>query len=127
MFGAAISSFTRLLDLIRKIRGVDEELQDISSGLEAIITSLEALSELRDADGEELAKTNLKDAVDRCSNSCNNFRKFLNKWIDKSDNGVSFRARLSVGLFRTNQIKSLKEQVWLCQSTAQLAVTSTAL
>lgn len=123
----ATSSLTGLLQLIRRIEGADEELRNISSGLEAVTMSLAALSEIRHEDAEEFEKTKLKHVVDRCGQSCNQFRKFLNRWTIQSGDKLSLRAKWSIGLFRRSQVESLKEQIWACQSTVQLAVTSTLL
>lgn len=66
--------------------------------------------------------------MNRCGEACEDFGKSLKKWTKHSTNErVSFRDRVSVGLWNREKIATFRTQVQSCQAIVHFAVTSTQL
>lgn len=136
--GVADIAMTRIVDLhnlIDHLAGVKREVQDIYSGLEAIQGPLRSLesSLISDEDTstaakEDLKKTGVAEAVNRCGEACESFGKSLQKWTKHStDTRVSLRDRLTVGIWNKEKIATFQAQVQSCQATVHFAVTTAQL
>lgn len=131
----AMSRIVDLHDLIDHLAGVKEEIGDIFSGLEAIRTPLSSLEgsliseeATSAAAKEDLQKTGVAGAVNRCGEACESFRKSLQKWTKHStETRVSLRDRLAVGIWNREKIATFRTQVQSCQATVHFAVTSAQL
>jgi hypothetical protein len=136
--GIADIAITRIVDLhtlVGRLADAREDLQDISSGLEAIqapLRSLEAChipdDAIATAAKADLEEAGVAQAVTRCADACEAFRKSLQKWTRHStENQMSLRDRLSVGVWNQEKIKTFRTQVQSCQALVHFAVTSAQL
>lgn len=131
----AISRVLQVHEMIESIAGVKEELQDISSGLAAIHRPLTALEQLVISDmnistaaKDGLQRTGIAEAVNRCGDACEEFRKSLQQWTKHStDARVSLRDRLAVGVWNKEKVCTFRTQVQSCQATVHFAVTTAQL
>ncbi|KAJ4361601.1 hypothetical protein N0V95_001762 [Ascochyta clinopodiicola] len=111
----ALSSIDQLRKTISSLTEAQNVVQDIVSNLEAIQRPLTALQEFKFPDGpsctaakEELKKTGVAEAVNKCGQACADFNEKLNKWTKHSDNkNISLRDRLSVGVWNKEKIIQL--------------------
>jgi len=131
----AITRITQLHDMIENLTGVKEEMQDINSSLVAIRTPLTALEHLTISDEniatvakDDLKKTGIAEAVNRCGHACAEFEKSLKRWTRHStDARVSFRDRLTVGIWNKEKVCTFRTQVQSCQATVHFAVATAQL
>ena len=131
----ALSSIDRLRKTTSGLTEAQDVVQDITSNLEAIQRPLTALEEFKFPDGasctaakEELKKTGVAEAVNKCGQACADFNDKLNKWTKHSTNTkLSLRDRLSVGVWNKEKICTFRTRVQTCQSIVQFSVESTQL
>ncbi|RYP59021.1 hypothetical protein DL769_008712 [Monosporascus sp. CRB-8-3] len=133
--GFASSSIVKLRDFINGLAEAKDLLQDIVSNLEGIERPLAALEKLSIPDEatstaaqEDLKKTGVAEAVNKCGHACDNFAKNLKKWTQHSrTTKLSLRDRFSVGVWNKEKIRTFRIQVQSCEATVQFAVASTQL
>jgi len=131
----ALSSIDKLRNFINDLAEAKEVVLDIASTLEAIQRPLAALQELKISDSaaytvakEDLKKTGVADAVNKCGQACADINKKLEQWTrHSSSTKLSLRDRLSVGVWNKEKIQTFRTQIQSCQATVQFAVTSTQL
>lgn len=131
----ALSSIDQLRKTISSLTEAQDVVQDISSNLEAIQRPLTALQEFKFPDGpsctaakEDLKKTGVAEAVNKCGQACTEFNEKLNKWTKHSTNTkLSLRDRLSVGVWNKEKISTFRTRVRACQSIVRFSVESTQL
>ena len=131
----ALSSIDQLRKTIGGLAEAQDVVQDITSNLEAIQRPLTALQEFKFADSpsctsakEDLKKTGVAEAVNKCGQACADFNEKLNKWTKHSTNTkLSLRDRLSVGVWNKEKIGTFRTRVHTCQSIVQFSVESTQL
>ena len=77
---------------------------------------------------EDLEKTGVAEAVNKCGQACADFTKKLEQWTKHSSSTkLSFRDRLSVGVWNKEKIRTFRTQVPSCQAIVQFAIESTQL
>jgi len=131
----ALSSIGQLHSLINSLTEAKEVVQGIALNLEAIQRPLAALERLHISDQathdkakEDLKKTGVIDAVNKCGEACADFSKNLKQWTKHSSSTkLSLRDRLSVGVWNKERIRTFRTQVQTCQATVQFAIESTQL
>ena len=131
----ALSSISELRNVINGLAEAKEALQDIASNLDAVQRPLDALGELKISDSaiyatakRDLEKTGVAEAVNNCGQACADFTKKLKQLTKHSSSSkVSFRDRLSVGVWHKEKIRTLRTHVQTCQSIVQFAVESAQL
>ncbi|KAL5370840.1 hypothetical protein DPSP01_014638 [Paraphaeosphaeria sporulosa] len=131
----ALSSIDQLRKTISSLTEAQDVVQDINSNLEAIQRPLTALQELKFPDGpsctaakEDLKKTGVAEAVNKCGQACADFNEKLSKWTKHSTNTkLSLRDRMLVGVWNKEKIGTFRTRVRTCQSIVQLSVESTQL
>lgn len=131
----ALSNIDQLRKTISSLAEAQDVVQDITSNLETIQRPLTALQEFKFPDGpsctaakEDLKKTGLAEAVNKCGQACADFDEKLNKWTKHSTRTkLSLRDRLSVGVWNKEKIVTFRTRVHTCQAIVQLSVESTQL
>jgi len=131
----ALSSIDKLRNLIDSLAEAKEVVQDITSNLEAVQRPLAALKELKISDSatynaakEDLEKTGVAEAVNKCGQACADFTTKLEQWTKHSSSTkLSLRDRLSVGVWNKEKIRTFRTQVQSCQAVVQFAIESTQL
>ncbi|USP80796.1 hypothetical protein yc1106_08070 [Curvularia clavata] len=131
----ALSSIDQLRKTIDSLAEAQDVFQDITSNLEAIQRPLIALQESRFPDGlsctaakEDLEKTGMAEAVNKCGQACSDFNVQLGKWTKHSTNTkLTLRDRLSVGVWNKEKICTFRTRVQTCQSIVQFSIESTQL
>jgi hypothetical protein len=131
----AISSIDKLRDFVSSLAEAKEVVQDIASNLEAVQRPLAALEELKISDSatyaaakDDLEKTGVAEAVNKCGQACADFTKKLEQWTKHSSSTkLSLRDRLSVGVWNKEKIGTFRMQVQSCQAIVQFAIESTQL
>lgn len=133
--GFAVSSIVQLRDFINGLAEAKEVVQDIASNLEAVQRPLAALEELKISDSatytaakEDLEKTGVAEAVNKCGQACADFTKNLQQWTKHSSSTkLSLRDRLSVSIWNKERIRTFRTRVESCRATVEFAITSTQL
>lgn len=133
--GLATASFVRLHNLINNISEARDVVTDVASSLANIQRPLDALEQLSILDEatsiaakEDLRKTGVAEAVNKCGDACDEFSKNLTKWTrHSSTTKLSLRDRLSVGVWNREKVRTLRTQLQACEATVHFAVTSTQL
>lgn len=133
--GFAINSILQLHGLINGLVEAKDVVQDVAANLESIEQSLAALEQLTitneaisTAAKEDLKKTGVAEAVNKCGNACDEFAKNLKKWTKHSNTAkFSLRDRLSVGVWNKEKIRTFRTHLQSCEATVQFTVTSTQL
>lgn len=133
--GFALLNIEQLRKTISGLAEAQDVVQDIASNLEAIQRPLTALQEFKFPDGpscaaakEDLKKTGVAEAVNKCGQACADFNEKLKKWTKHSTNTkLSLRDRLSVGVWNKEKIGTFRTRVHTCQSIVQFSVESTQL
>ncbi|CAI7577519.1 unnamed protein product [Penicillium glandicola] len=133
--GFALSSISNIRRIIDDIQEANDVMQDVTSNLEAIELPLSALEKLQITDStthaeikEDLKKTGVVEAVNKCGQACAEFKKKLEQWTrHSSTTKLSLRDRLSVGLWKKEKIQTFRTQVLTCQAIVQFAIESAQL
>lgn len=133
--GSAVTSIVQLHNLIDSLSEAQDVVTDIASSLTNIERPLAALKQLSSsgeatsiAVKDDLKKTGVAEAVNRCGDACDEFSKNLTKWTKHSSTTkLSLRDRLSVGVWNKENFRTFRMQLLSCQATAEFAVTSTQL
>jgi hypothetical protein len=131
----ALSSISHLRDLIHGLEEASDVIQDVIFNLEAIQLSLSALNNLQISDNttfvgatEDLKKTGVAEAVNKCGQACAGFSKKLEQWTKHSSTTkLSLRDRLTVGLWNKEKIQTFRTQVHSCQAIVHFAIDSANL
>lgn len=131
----ATTSIAQLHELITSLTEVEDVVGDVSSHLEGIQRPLDALQALNITDDatltaakEDLRKAGVADSVNDCGKACEEFGKSLKKWTKHSDTAkLSFRDRLSIGVWKKEKIRTLQTRVQSCQAIVHFAVSSAQL
>ncbi|KAI1743228.1 hypothetical protein F4680DRAFT_445106 [Xylaria scruposa] len=126
----AASSILKLHKFIDGLAEAKEVVQDIASTLDGIQRPLASLGELSTSDRamEDLKKTGVVEAVNKCGKACDKFNKDLEKWTKHSSSTkLSLRDRLSVGVWNREKIRTFRLQIQSCQANVQFAIASTQL
>lgn len=131
----ALTSIIQLRTLIDSLSEAEDVIPDISPSLTNIQRPLAALEQLIISDEavsvaakEDLEKTGIAEAVNKCGDACDAFNKNLTKWTRHSSTSkLSLRDRLSVGVWNREKIRTLRTQLQSCEATVHFAVTSTQL
>lgn len=131
----ALASISHLRDLVNGLEEANEAIQDVIFDLEAIQRSLSALKNLRISDNttfveakEDLEKTGVAEAVNKCGQACADFSKKLEHWTrHSSTTKLSLRDRLTVGLWNKEKMQTIRMQVHSCQATVHFAIDSANL
>jgi hypothetical protein len=131
----ALSSIDTLHNRINSLAEAKEVLQDITSNLQAVQRPLAALNDLKISDSatyatakEDLEKTGVAEAVNKCGQACSEFAEKLKQWTKHSSSTkLSLRDRLLVGIWNKEKIRTFRTQVQSCQAVVQFAIESTQL
>jgi hypothetical protein len=131
----AMSSIMQLHQYINDLSEAKEVVQDIASNLDGIQRPLAALESFKITDNvtyaaakEDLEKTGVTTAVNKCGQACADFTKKLKQWTKHSSiTKISLRDRLTVGIWNKEKIRSFRAQVQSCQANVQFAIESTQL
>ncbi|KAJ5237918.1 Cytochrome P450 [Penicillium chrysogenum] len=130
-----LSSIGYLHGLIKGLDEAEDVIQDVTSDLEAIQLPLAALENLQISDSttyvaakEDLKKTGVTEAVNKCGQACADFSKMLKQWTRHSSTmKLSLRDRLSVGLWNKERVRTFRTQVRSCRAIVQFAIESAQL
>jgi N-methylhydantoinase B/oxoprolinase/acetone carboxylase alpha subunit len=133
--GATIASIASVRNTVNNIQDADEVVGDIRTQLESIQRPLDSLKELRITDTgtltaskEALARSGVAEAVNDCGKACAAFDKKLQKWTKHSPEGkLSFRDKMTVGVWNKEKVITFKTRVETCQLSMQFAVSSVQL
>jgi hypothetical protein len=133
--GVATTSIAQLHTLINGLSEAQDVVTDVASTLANIERPLAALEQLIISDEaasigarEDLKKTGVAEAVNKCGDACSDFSKNLTKWTRHSTTKkLSLRDRLSVGVWNKEKIRTFRMQLRSCEATVHFAVTSTQL
>lgn len=131
----ALSSISHLRDLVNGLEEATDVIQEVIFDLEAIQRSLSALKNLQISDNttcveakEDLEKTGVAEAVNKCGQACADFSKKLEQWTKHSSTTkLSLRDRLTVGLWNKEKIQKFRTQVHSCQAIVHFAIDSANL
>ena len=131
----AISSINELRGVINGPTEAKEVVQDITLNLGAIQRPLAALENIKISESviyatakEDLTKTGVVEGVNNCGNACANFTSKLKKWTKHSSSTkLSLRDRLIIGVWKKEEIYTLRRQVQSCQTIVHFAVGSAQL
>jgi hypothetical protein len=129
--GAAITSIISIRNTISNIQDAEEVVGDVCTQLANIQKPLDSLKELRISDTstltaskEALAKSGVAEAVNNCGKACAAFDKKLQKWTKHSPEGkLSFRDKVTVGVWNKERVLTFKTRVETCQLSVQFAVS----
>ncbi|OCL12741.1 hypothetical protein AOQ84DRAFT_227144, partial [Glonium stellatum] len=71
----------------------------------------------------QVGSSNIENAVRSCDRACAEFQGLLNHWMKHStDDKISWRDRLSVGLLRQGKIKAFTQQLATCKATVSMGL-----
>jgi hypothetical protein len=133
--GAAVASIASVRNTISNIQDAEDVMGDIRTQLERIQRPLDSLETLTittsgtlAASTEALTKSGVAEAVNSCGKACAAFDKKLQKWTRHSSDGkLSFRDKVTVGVWNKEKILTFKTRVETCQLSVQFAVSSVQL
>jgi hypothetical protein len=133
--GAAMASIVGVRNTINNIQDAEKVVGDIRTQLENIRRPLDSLKELRitntgtlTASKNALARSGVAEAVNDCGKACAAFDRKLQKWTKHSPDGkLSFRDKMTVGVWNKEKVITFKTRVETCQSSVQFAVSSVQL
>lgn len=133
--GVATTSIAHLHTLINGLSEAQDVVTDVASTLANIERPLAALEQLIISDEaactaakEDLKKTGVAEAVNKCGAACSDFSKNLAKWTRHSTTTkLSLRDRLSIGVWNKEKIRTFRMQLRLCEAALHFTVTSTQL
>ena len=131
----ALSNIDQLRKTINDLAEAKDVVQDVTSNLENIQRPLAALKELEIPDSatyaaakDDLRKSGVAEAVNKCGQACAEFNEKLNKWTKHSTNTkLALRDRLSVGVWNKEKIRTFRTRVQSCQAIVQFSIESTQL
>ncbi|KAJ5660889.1 uncharacterized protein N7484_000261 [Penicillium longicatenatum] len=131
----ALSSIHHLRELIKGLEEANDVVQDVVSNLGAIQHSLSALKDLQMSNNviyvdtkEDLKKTGVAEAVNKCGQACADFSNKLEQWTKHSSTTkLSLRDRLTIGLWNKEKIQTFRTQVHSCQAIVHFAIDSATL
>jgi len=133
--GPAIASIASVCNTIINIQDAEQIVGDIRTQLGNIQRPLDSLKGLRITDTSTLtasknalARSGVAEAVNDCGKACAAFDKKLQKWTKHSPEGkLSFRDKITVGVWNKEKIHTFKTRVETCQLSVQFAVSSVQL
>jgi hypothetical protein len=127
----ALHATRLLLEDLRKITEAPATVRALGQDVSFVEGTLESLAAVSQPQWTALGETvaaQSKNAITACTTSCTEFRKDLQRWTRHStDGGMAWRDRVSLGLFRENQIKAMSGQLEKYRTTLNIIISTATL
>jgi hypothetical protein len=129
--GLALHGVRLLIDDVNNVREAPKVLENLRRDLTSVDLSLESLKRIHESHLRMLG-TQVCDqsaaAIARCTSTCDDFRRDLQRWTKRSlnDGKPSWRDRTNIGVFKERRTVAMSQQLQSCRLTLDsVAVTAT--
>ncbi|KAK4205944.1 hypothetical protein QBC37DRAFT_357529 [Rhypophila decipiens] len=110
-----------LIEDLQNIAGAPDAVKALANDLQSVDLALASVRAVTDSQWKSLGDavtTQSKATITSCKTSCERFKASLDRWTRHSADGtLSWRDRVTLGVFRQGHIKSMSEQLQNCNIT----------